>query len=374
MLKLNKEIEESLKTNQLVISISDSDWNKLNTIKTQLQQKYQKKLSDLNDSSNFRKAHAVIVKKIIMDILNQYEEVKKYHVCSFLIGSYARVTNKPNSDIDFQMCYEQKYKWDFWKVEEIIYYLIAEIIGIKRMDVHAMMITRLSDENIIEIEEKIDDNSLEIVLKSPIHEIKYTYPSNKKRRFYLEYGNDNSLKELFHYLDKEVEGKNREWAHVFSILTEKELFEKEYQKLLLKEKRILSTERINQRKKDILTEIEEIEKSLETINHHNLKEIKQIYQKKEFDMFYNYLSYQRDIELMGNNKWKYINCLPNQKYLKRNKVYKIFLEYLDLLTISIEEYGRDYSIHQDKIVTVKNQEELRKKLLLINHTIKGELI
>lgn len=373
MLNLNQELKSSIKTNKLIIKITDEDYDKMNKVITSLKNKYQIKLTSLKNNNkqslNYIKKHSELIKQIINDVLIQYNIINKYHICVFLTGSFARNTNKLNSDIDLHFAYPQIYKEKIFKYEEIIYYIISSILNLNRSNIHSMLVTRLNRDNIDYLENILDQNELTVTLQSNKENISYTYQSNTKRRIYLQYGNNNTIEEIFKYLKYEIENNNKEWAHVFYVFTEKEIFEHNYNLLYQYEISILNKDRIDNRINRIRNKINEINELLTTIDKNNISEIKLVYQKKEFALINEYISYKRDLILLSNKEWKYINYYDNQIYLNKDNNYKYILDYMFAIFTFANPYGKDYSLHSNKQIKIDNYNMLEKLIKDTNKQI-----
>lgn len=313
--------------------------------------------------------HCNIIKKIIHDVIKEFDVIKKYNVCAFITGSFARCSNKKNSDIDFQFAYPQKYKNKIFKYEEMIYYIIATVVGIKRSSVHSMLITRLNRENINYLEKTLDEKKLVVNLHSDNGDIFYEYEPNIKRRIYLQYGNCNSLKNIFKYLKYEVENNNKEWCHVFYVFSQSKEFNNCYDRLFNYEKEIICNERISKRVRRIKEKIIQINELLEKIDTEKISEIKLIYQKKEFAILNEYISYKRDIALFNNIDWKYINYFDNYDYLNSDKAFNNILDYLFIMFDIVEPLEGKYSLHNNENIVLNNYNTLKKEIKKINKEI-----
>lgn len=372
-LNLNKELLESLKTNMLVIEIGDDDYNNINSIINELKIKYKNKLDYIqnNQEKNLYNInyHCDIIKNVIQDIINCFDVVNQFNICAFLIGSFARCSCKKNSDIDFQLSYPQKYKNNIFKYEEMIYYIISSVTGLKRKNVHSMLVSRLNRENINYINKILDDNDLIVKLHSNAGEIIYKYSANTKRRIYLQYGNNNSLENIFDYLKYEIDNNNKEWSHVFYVFSSNDDFNKRYDELYNYEKKLISNDRITKRKCRINKKINEIKKMLNKINTKNISQVKLLYQKKEFALLNEYISFKRDIFLLKNIDWKYINYYENYQYLMDDEIFQKILNYMFFLFEIVEPLGTKFSLHTNACIELKEYKQLKKKMKMINDEI-----
>lgn len=377
MINLNNELKESMYTNNLIINITDIDYEKIIELINELKEKYKYEYNIIMESNEksleYMNRHCTLVKNIINDVINDFDVVKKYDICIFLSGSFARCSNKKNSDIDLQFAYPQKYKNDIFKYEEMIYYTIATVLNMERSNVHSMLVTRMNRDNMNYFEEQLDDSPLKVTLQSNVGKIEYQYRANTKRRLYLQYCNNNSLEEVFKYLQFEVENNNKEWAHVFYVFSFEKEFSNYYDKLYNYEKSIINMERIEKRKLRINKKIEDITGLLKEIDNDNISDFKMVYQKKEFALLNEYISYKRDISLLNNIDWKYINYFDNQKQLFKDNIFISILNYLFLLFENVESLGKKYSLHSNEIVKIKNYKLLYIAITTINNNILEEV-
>lgn len=372
-LNLNKELLNSIKSNNLVIEISDDDYKNINLIIDELNKKYKEELNLIQNSKEKNiinmNYHCNIIKNIIQDSINYLDILNKYNICAFITGSFARCSCKKNSDIDFQLAYPQKYKNEVFKYEEMLYYIISSVVGLKRSSVHAMLVSRLSRENINYLDKTLDDNDLIVKLRSNIGEITYKYTANTKRRIYLQYGNDNSLENVFHYLKNEIENNNKEWSHIFYVFSKNEEFEKYYDELYIYEKELMSNDRIINRINRLKEKINIINDMLNEIDINNISQVKLLYQKKEFALLNEYVSFKRDILLLKGMEWKYINYYENQEYLLNDHVFQKILEYMFYLSEIAEPLGTKFSLHSNEHIELKEYDQLKKKIKNINQEI-----
>ena len=64
---------------------------------------------DKNSLINIMVEHRKLIKKLILDVINEFEEFKKIKCCIMLNGSLARGTNTFYSDIDINYFYSNDY-------------------------------------------------------------------------------------------------------------------------------------------------------------------------------------------------------------------------------------------------------------------------
>ena len=167
----------------------------------------------------------------------------------------------------------------------------------------------------------------------------------------------------------EVENNNKEWSHVFYVFSSKEEFTSRYMQLLTYEKSIINSKRIVKRIERIENKILEINQMLEDIDTTNISDVKLIYQKKEFAILNEYISYKRDVALINNIDWKYINYKDNQRYLLDDQVFESIINYIFLIFDIAEPLGKKYSLHSNEKVVLNNYHELKSEIININNKI-----
>lgn len=365
-LKLNKELKKSILTNELIINISTYDYEKIKYLINKYKTEYEKNKMIIVKKEGFEKIclHNKLVKSIIYDILNCFDEIKKYDVCVFLTGSFARNTNKLNSDLDLHFCYDDIYKSRMFKYEEMIYFVLLSVFDLPRGKVHNMILSRINPAAKKILKKKLDDKELKIVLKNKSQKFGYVIEGNIKDRIYLQYGNSRSLKEVFKYLKKEVSVLNREWCHVFYTFTMKDKFMILYRKLYLYEKRKINNKFILKRKQRIENYIYEISLALKNAKRNSMCDFKKIFQMKEFRIIYELISSIRDYNLLNKKEWLFIDFANNQEDLM--EIWKDILDYFDVLFKGVEAFKSNYSIHKDSYIDTKTFDLLENKLLILN--------
>lgn len=88
-----------------------------------------------------------ILKKCVIQIISEIEEVKKIPLLIWLNGSYARNSCVYGSDIDINFCYPNGYYDWMIAIEEYVSIVLCEIFGLEFRDlVHPMGYSRLENE------------------------------------------------------------------------------------------------------------------------------------------------------------------------------------------------------------------------------------
>jgi len=119
----------------------------------EINNKYGDKINDINisfikSSKNFDlhflqkniEKYRMILKKIIVEVTEKYEELKYADFIMFN-GSFARHSNIFNSDLDLNIMYEDKFRSILLPVELSINYILSKILKFKGCDrVHSIMV------------------------------------------------------------------------------------------------------------------------------------------------------------------------------------------------------------------------------------------
>lgn len=401
-----KKLIKELKSNELKIAITNEEYNKINMLINNLSKEYKEQINNFNTKENFDKikSHNLLIKNIISQVLDEFIIFKEYNVCAFLTGSFARNTNKLNSDLDFHLCYKNKYKKQLFKYEELFYYILSSIFDLDRTKVHNMIGSRLNNKHLNKIIKKIDQTDLTIKLTNESNIIEYTIPAFLKYRIYMQYINTKELSAVYKYLKKEILGSNSEWCHVFYVFTNKEVFFKYYKKLFKLELEHNSIKKISKRIERINNKLEYINDMKDKINKNSVSDCKRLFQIEEFKLLFEVISYKRDLYLLdntnnnnnvnddnitnnndnnldnnsnttntNNNAWSFINIdtidifLPNDIIIKYIKNY--FLNTFKIM----ENLKNKFSIHQDCYIDSKYYETLEKELNAVNNIIRRNI-
>lgn len=349
-----------------VININKKDYKKMNDCIVQLKEKYDYRLNELyqiqknniitfdfENQRNFITIHNKLLIDIINEVLNIYNDELKNLSIVFLSGSFARGTNKMSSDVDLHFFYNiDDYDYIY---EEIVSYIISRVINKSRDCIDPTFIFNLQSENKSLITSKMNKNKLNVILRSKSNEIKYSYKSGKKRRFYLQYVNTRDINVLFNYLNEQVLNHNHEWCHCFEIIKGNDIFNKMYNILCENELKLINNDYISNKIRNLIEHIKNNETNI-TIN--SIAQYKNIYQSKTFEWIYEYISILRLILINQNYQIKYLNLidmydiLPNESIFNKNifiQIYKYMWE-LEKLTVYCYENNINYGLHNNDLI------------------------
>lgn len=327
------------------------------------------------DFDNLRKfiiSHKTLLINIITDVLNLYSDELKNLQVVFLSGSFARGTNKMSSDIDLHFFYKNNsYNYIY---EEIVSYVISRVINKSRDCIDPTFIFNIQLNNKNAITNKMDKSKLNIILKYNDKEIKYSYNAGKKRRFYLQYTNTRDINKMFSYINNEINNHNEEWCHSFEIIKGKNIFDKLYNEIYIKEQNFINNAYISNKIK-ILKET--IKDSKNNITNSFISQYKSYYQSKTFEWIYQYVSIIRFILIKENYIVKYLNLLDIYDIVKENTIinkdilvdiYK-YMWNLEKLSVFCYENKINYGLHNNTLINYstkeldENLETLKKKIL-----------
>ena len=330
------------------------------------------KFFDFNNQRKFIINHRNLLVNIINDLLKMYKKELKDLSVVFLSGSFARGTNKMSSDIDLHYFYKNNnYNYIY---EEITFYILSSVFNKSRDCIDPTFIFNIQSENKIMITNKMDKNKLNIILKYKFREIKYSYSSGKKRRFYLQYTNVRDINKLFIYLNKEIKKENNEWCHCFDVIKGKDIFDKFYDEMFNREKIFINNNYITSK---IVKLKKIIENSKKNITNNYISQYKHYYQSETFKWIYEYVSIIRFILIKEKNTVKYLNLLEMYDTIQENTIIdkKIFIEIykymwnLEKLTVYCHESNINYGLHNNDIIDYplkeldENLECLKKQIL-----------
>ena len=372
----NIYLQDSFKTNELNIKITNRDYSIINENVEKLNKYYMEEVNRLyanGHNLSIMNEHCKLVKDIITYVIHLYPEMAAYSANAFLTGSFARCSCKKNSDLDFHIVYLREYCDDSLKYEEIIYYMLSMIFNLGRNKIHPMLITKMHPSILSYLEQELDDEDLKINLISDIGQFNYKINGNIKRRIYLQYCTENTMDKVISYLKNEIDGKNNEWAHVICPITNIKGFNAYENELFAYEKAAVSPSKIQSRIAGINSKIVKIDSLMKIIDESNISEFKDLYQKREFGLINDYISLKRDINILHNGEWKRINYNDNLEYLEYDNTFKKALEYMFLLFRLTEPLGNRYSLHTNEIIQINDIDIIKKKLQELNSQIYLEI-
>ena len=154
----------SYKKEEIKIKLSKADWNKINSLLIKYDS-YKKKFNDImkeekNNLYRFQcyrekeiiSKHNFLVKEFLKELANEFKVFKFFSVTIFITGSFARFSNKTNSDVDIHFIYSNIFKKFIYKYEEMYFYIVSIILGIERNNIHSVITTKLNNDKIEKVE------------------------------------------------------------------------------------------------------------------------------------------------------------------------------------------------------------------------------
>ncbi len=379
--------------NSVIVKIKKKDYIKAKKIIKKYGPIYKKYILELKRKENKKfclkreitniERHKELVVNLLLNVASEFKIFEKLKVTIFLTGSFARNTNKINSDVDIHFLYSNIFKPFVWKYEELYFYIVSSILGIERNNLHSVITTKLSKRKTNYFNKLNDNKYLNVTLFCNEKEyFNYKFYSTTKKRFFLQYCNSKSFNAFNRYIKKEIRNENKEWAHNFlCILNNK--FEKNYCKLLKYEKKHLNKEKLIQK----ITCYEE--KILEKpINSNEIIDIKKFYQQKELSNIYNILNIFRNYIMLNGKETNYFNLktIFNTDIFRKLESFDIiqkriyhYLYLLKKLSDYCYENNIPYSIHKQSKINydlseIKSEYKLvNKELLKILNYMKGDL-
>lgn len=362
----------SYKKEEIKIKLSKADWNKINSLLIKYDS-YKKKFNDImkeekNNLYRFQcyrekeiiSKHNFLVKEFLKELANEFKVFKFFSVTIFITGSFARFSNKTNSDVDIHFIYSNIFKKFIYKYEEMYFYIVSIILGIERNNIHSVITTKLNNDKI----EKINNDkylSVKLYYNRNNYFSYLFYPVTKKR-FFLQYNNNKSFKAFNEYIEKEILNCNREWSHNFYPITNINKFYKNYDKLCKLEK--------NQKISKLIKELEEQILKCNSPNS-DISNIKRVYQQEMFANIFNTLNIIRMyINLFEKKMNLYdLNSIFDY-YIFENcdKVVEDIYKYLWLvkkISIYCKENNIIYSIHISDEIHIEWLGKVEKQRIIV---------
>lgn len=373
--------------NEITIEVSDFETEKIRKVIKKIEQKInlpyenakKEEMEDINsyDFNRLKKStieHKRIVNFVLNEVINEYKEELKDLEVVFLACSFGRDTNKINSDLDLHFIYKNN-DYDY-RYEEIVCYIVTTILKKARDDIDPKLIINFDKSLKKEYEEMMDDKDLKIVLKSNKFKIEYNYRYNKKKKFFLQYNNSKTLKDLQDYIYNDgIILINQPWAHSFDIIFGKENFEKMYKTIYSKEKKLITYEYI-------YFQIELLIDNFNKFKFNNVKKyisnIKKEYQSEIFTLFYKFLNILRLYYINLGNDVKYLSIysLYDSVEICDKKIINQVLEYIwEIRKMSnfCNLNNINYSIHTNDIFEGYDLNTIQLKYEKIQKNIKKRL-
>ncbi len=320
---------------------------------------------DKNSLINIMVEHRNLIKNLILDVINEFEEFRKIKCCIMLNGSLARGTNTFYSDIDINYFYSNDYFEKMINVEEEVNYILQTIMGYRGKDrIHSMVVylplIRKNDY------ESIKDN------KYPIHfddgVIYNKCRENAEELMYQTFNSTRSIYDLCDYLNlNDNTSSIKEWANCFELVYDNGLYEE-----FIKNRKVCKDT-------DNLSNL--IHNIMESINRDNyfiddktaqikIKELKNTYKMQVLYNVYELLA----LYFRLNKKFKNINIFNYEKEnigIKK-EFYETFYKYMNLiqkLQFILDDNDMDFSFHSTKVVTNKFLNQEYKKTFNYNNII-----
>lgn len=302
--------------------------------------------------------HRKLIKELIYEVINEFEELKKINCCILLNGSLARATNTLYSDIDLNYFYDNKYLGEMINIENKINYILQRILNFRGKDrIHSMVVYLPLISN-----EKYDflyTNNYPIYFDDET--LFVNCRENSQQLMYETYNSTRDINDLINYLNKNDNSeKLNEWSNCFELIYDNNLI-KEYKKKKMTFKG----------KKNILEHIKKNIKSIDDDNNYLnensenvlIKNLKYFYKMLTFHNFYVFLA----IYFRLYSKLDSINI---EKLEKENigiskEIFNDFYYHLNLiqkLQYLLNLQNIDLSFHTSKIINLKEINENYNKI------------
>lgn len=300
------------------------------------------------DAKYYFNQYKIEVKNFLRELINEFDEIKKYKFVVFLNGSFSRSTNTLFSDIDLNYFYDNKYFDEMIQYEYKINYIIKEVMNFRGMDrIHSMVVyLPLVSANEYEY---FSDNKYPIIFEDGV--IYYSCRENSEKLMYEMYNSTRSVYDVTHYLNENDNSNNlNEWANCFELVYDNGLYNE-----------FLKTRKVCKCSENILDYILKCEESFnndkyyfdEDVNEVRVSDLKYYYKSSVINNVYFMLA----IAFRLNKNLKMINLsefIDNKVF--SNKLSDKFYSYINCiqkLQLMLDSYDIDLSSHSSKIVNIK---------------------
>lgn len=291
---------------------------------------------------NYRK----LIKELILDVINEFEELKKIECCVLINGSLSRGTNTLYSDIDINYFYDNKNFEQMISLEEKVNYILQTIMRYRGKDrIHSMVVyLPLIDNNKYKF---IDDNNYPIYFEDGI--IYNKCRENAEQLMYEMYNSTREIDDLIKYLNENDNDKYiNEWTNCFELIYDNNLY-----------KRFIEQRIINKNVDNMKNNINDILRSLNDDNNY-IDEEENIISIKDLKYFYKMLTTNNAYKILAlyfrtDNKFKTINI----REFEENNIglpqdfYDSFYKYLNLiqkLQYLLDKENMDLSCHSTQTI------------------------
>lgn len=183
---------------------------------------------DKNKMKEIMYEYKNLIKKMIYEIINEFEEFKEIKCAIMLNGSYARSTNLLYSDIDLNYFYDNKYFNKMIIVEDRVNYILEKILKFRGKDrIHSMTVyLPLVRDDYYEF---FDTNLYPIKFSNDI--IYSSCRENSKELMYQTYNSTRNIDDIISYLNKnDNENILKEWTNTIELVYDNGLFEEFFKK------------------------------------------------------------------------------------------------------------------------------------------------
>jgi len=302
----------------------------------------------------FIKRHNEVIKKLIVSLLKDFNMFEHDNICTFFTGSFARGTNKIDSDLDFHFAYTQE-NYNYIKYEEMFYFVLSQIMNKQREKIHPMIFTANDEQVNSYIINNMSDSDMLLSFEcEKLKKIEYIINHKMKKRMYLQLYGDKTLDSLYEYLSKwSCDKFPHEWMNNFQIISGEELFDKMYQYISLKQNsvnRYIMSEKIS----NFVDDMENFTENFDNSYIKDVREMKMLYQQEEFKRIFNFYSLVREIAIMHGNDIQFNNLptLMSNEFVNNfvdderlfNDTYKYFWDIKGMIK-TLKQFNLPYSIH-----------------------------
>ena len=207
-----------------------------NNILEKYVEKYGKKFKDFKDEykskldvltidevRNCFFQYKIEVKNFLCELIDEFDEIKKYKFTVLLNGSFSRNTNTLFSDVDINYFYDNKFFDEMIQYEYKMNYIIKEVMNFRGMDrIHSMVVylPLISSKKY----DFFSSNKYPLVFEDGI--LYYSCRENAEQLMFEMYNSTRNIDDVVEYLNEHDNPDNLyEWSNCFELVYDNGLYD-----------------------------------------------------------------------------------------------------------------------------------------------------
>lgn len=300
------------------------------------------------DAKYYFNQYKIEVKNFLRELIDEFDEIKKYKFVVFLNGSFSRGTNTLFSDIDINYFYDNKYFDEMIQYEYKINYIIKEVMNFRGMDrIHSMVVyLPLISSNEYEY---FSNNRYPLFFEDGI--IYYSCRENAEKLMFEMFNSTRNIDDVICYLNKNDDVDNlNEWTNCFELVYDNGLYNE-----------FLKTRKVCKCSKNILDYILKCEESFSNDKHYFDEDIQEVYVSDlkyyyKSSVIYNvYFMFAIAFRLNKNLKMINFDDFINSNIFDDNfcNAFYSYINCIQKLQLLLDFDNMDLSSHSSKIINIR---------------------